>query len=328
MVLFWFYIALQFTNFYTKVTMKHILRIPLLLLLLFFGACSQKTTEQETEKETDTNTSVAEEAPTIERFGGLTLYTLREPMAADAKGTLQKVSKIGYKYVEATDYTDGKFYGMAPEEFKNYVNSLGMELISSHQGGITLDNADQTIADVKAAGFKYLVVPVPPMGNFNFNRETMTMSMSDDVEGVTELLKTIGQKCKDAGIEMLYHNHDFEFKANANGVVPMDYFLENIDPEIGNFQLDLFWITKAGADPLAYFEKYPGRFKIWHVKDMTTEGMFAPVGQGTIDFGKILAQKDQAGMEYYIVEQDMTFDLAPLEAVKISFEGLKKFGFN
>ena len=92
--------------------------------------------------------------------------------------------------------------------------------------------------------------------------------------------------------------------------------------------MDLYWVTKSGADPIAYFEKYPGRFKIWHVKDMDTQGRFAPVGTGTIDFARILAKKDVSGMKYYIVEQDNTFDLKPLEAIKMSREGLKKFGFH
>ena len=92
--------------------------------------------------------------------------------------------------------------------------------------------------------------------------------------------------------------------------------------------MDLYWVTKAGADTVAYFEKFPGRFKIWHVKDMDKEGKFAPVGNGTIDFARILAKKNLSGMKYYIVEQDNTFDLKPLEAIKISREGLKKFGFH
>jgi sugar phosphate isomerase/epimerase len=92
--------------------------------------------------------------------------------------------------------------------------------------------------------------------------------------------------------------------------------------------MDLYWVTKAGADPVAYFEKYPDRFKMWHVKDMDKDGKFAPVGRGTIDFARILKEKKLSGMEYYIVEQDMTFDLKPMEAIKISHEGLKTFGFN
>ena len=111
--------------------------------------------------------------------------------------------------------------------------------------------------------------------------------------------------------------------------VPIEYFLENTDPELVNFQVDLYWVVKAEADPVAYMEKYPGRFKIWHVKDMDDQGRFAPVGTGTIDFGRILEKKEVSGMKYYIVEQDRTFDdMEPLEAIKISHEGLKKFGFN
>ncbi len=114
-----------------------------------------------------------------------------------------------------------------------------------------------------------------------------------------------------------------------NGVVTIDYLLENTDPKYVNFQMDLFWVTKAGADPVAYFEKYPGRFKVWHVKDMDDEGKFAPVGNGTIDFARILEQKELSGMKYYMVEQDRTFDgMKPLEVIKISHKGLKKFGFN
>ncbi len=91
--------------------------------------------------------------------------------------------------------------------------------------------------------------------------------------------------------------------------------------------MDLYWVTKAGADPLAYFEKYPGRFKMWHVKDMGTEGKFASVGNGTIDFEEILAKKEESGMLCYMVEQNMTFTMKPLEAIKVSPEGLKKIGF-
>ena len=129
-------------------------------------------------------------------------------------------------------------------------------------------------------------------------------------------------------LKLLYHNHDFEFTADANGEVVIDYLLEHCDPEFVNFQMDLYWVTKAGADPLVYFEKYPGRFKLWHVKDMDEKGRFAPVGQGTIDFERILAKKERSGMKAYFVEQDVTIHMKPLEAIKVSHEGLKKFGFN
>ncbi|MEM7382051.1 MAG: sugar phosphate isomerase/epimerase, partial [Bacteroidota bacterium] len=127
---------------------------------------------------------------------------------------------------------------------------------------------------------------------------------------------------------LLYHNHNFELIADENGVVILDYLLENCNPEYVNFEMDLYWVKAAGADPLAYFEKYPGRFKAWHVKDMDEQGRFAAVGQGNIDFASILAKKELSGMEYYFVEQDMTFDgLEPLEAIKISHKALGEIGF-
>ena len=250
-------------------------------------------------------------------------------MAENPLETLKKISEIGYKYIEAVNYEDGKFYGMTPAEFKKQLEDLELTPLSVHMGMVTLDNADQLIADVKTAGFRYFVIPVPPMGMFTFDRETRTLSMSEDVERLGRILTTIGEKCNAAGLELLYHNHDFEFKENSKGIVPIDYLLENVDPDLMDFQMDLYWLTKAGADPLAYFEKYPGRFKIWHVKDMDAEGRFAPVGKGTINFGNILAEKDLSGMEYYIVEQDQTFDgMTPLEAIEISHNGIRKFGFN
>lgn len=262
-----------------------------------------------------------------DKFGGLALYTVREDMTTNPKTALEKISDIGYTYIEAADYKDGKFYGMEPLEFRNTLYDLGLIPISSHQPTVTLENADQMIADVKAAGFRYFVIPIPPMGHFQFDKETRSMNMSEDLELLTNILNTIGKKCKDAGLELLYHNHDFEYKKNSKGIVPIDYFLENTNPEYVNFQMDLFWVTKAGADPVAYFNNYPGRFKLWHVKDMDEEGKFAPVGTGTINFERILKEKDLSGMKFYLVEQDMTFDEEPLEAVKISHGGLSQLGF-
>ncbi|MBT8296734.1 MAG: sugar phosphate isomerase/epimerase [Maribacter sp.] len=263
-----------------------------------------------------------------EQFGGLALYTVRKAMDSDAKKTLQAVADAGYKNIEAAGYADGKFYNLAPEDFKMILEELGLNAISTHQGSVTLDNADAMMADVKAAGFKYFVLPVPPMGLFKYNEELKAMGMTGGAANLAKIVNTLGKKAKMAGLELLYHNHDFEFKKDVDGIVTIDYLLEHCDPEYVNFQMDLYWVTKAGADPIAYFEKYPGRFKIWHVKDMDKEGRFAPVGQGQIDFARILANKKLSGMKYYMVEQDRTFNgMKPLEAIKISHEGLKKFGF-
>lgn len=287
------------------------------LLSLSYFACSTKAPESETQSETQESMKSS--------LGGLALYTLRDAMGKDPKGTLQKVAAAGYAYVEAAGYADGTFYGMEPEAFKAYLDSIGLQPKSTHMGGVNLENADQQIADSKAAGFDYFVIPVPPMGMFTAGPEGMGMKGSK--EELVRILTTLGEKCSAAGLKLLYHNHDFEFMPMEDGTILTEYILENTDPAHVNYQMDLFWVTKAGVDPLDYFEKYPGRFKAWHVKDMNEAGEFAPVGTGTIDFAKILAQKDQSGMTFYLVEQDNTFDLDPLEAIKISQEGLKKFGF-
>ena len=266
--------------------------------------------------------------PAQENFGGLALYTLREELKTNPKEVLKEVKNTGYKYIEDAGYENGKFYGMDPLEFKDYLTELELLPISSHQGGITYKNADKIIADVKAAGFKYLVVPIPPMGHFTFDAETRTMGMTGGAANLVEILNNLGKKCNKAGLKLLYHNHDFEFKKDEDGIVPIDYLLENTDPTTVNFEIDLYWTAKAGADPLKYFEKYPGRFKAWHLKDMDGKGRFAPIGQGHLDFAKFLSKKELSGMEYYFVEQDMTFDgMKPIEAIKISHDAIKKLGF-
>jgi len=262
-----------------------------------------------------------------DQFGGLALYTVRNDMGVDAKATLKSVADIGYKNIEAAGYKDGKYYNMTPEDFKKYLKELNLTPISTHQSDINIDDADAMFADAKAAGFEYFVVPIPPMGLFKYYQETQTMGMEGGAENLAKILTTLGKKCDKAGLKLLYHNHDFEFKKDKDGVVVIDYLLEHLDPKYVNFQMDLYWVTKAGADPIAYFKKYPNRFKLWHVKDMDDQGRFAPVGNGTIDFAKILDNKELSGMQYYFVEQDRTFDMKPLEAIQISHDGLKKIGF-
>lgn len=290
-----------------------------MMAAIAFTACSSKTSSEES---TETMEAVVAE-PTS--FGGLALYTVRDSMASNPKATLQAVADAGYAYVEAANYEDGKFYGMTPSEFNAYLESLGMTAKSAHMGMVTMENADQLIADVKAAGIEYFVIPVPPMGMFTFGKDGMGMKGTADE--LVAIMDTLGEKCKNAGLQLLYHNHDFEFKPMADGTIIEEILLEKCNPEFVNFQMDLFWVTKAEVDPLTYFEKYPGRFKAWHVKDMNAEGNFAPVNTGSIDFKRILAEKEKSGMEFYLVEQDQTFGLDPMEAIKISHDGLGEIGF-
>ena len=287
-----------------------------LALALGFLSCSPATTSEENVLETNN------------QIGGLALYTLRDSMAINPKATLKVVADAGYAYVESADYAEGKFYGMTPAEVKSTLDSLGLTAISAHMGMVTLENADQLIADVKAAGITYFVIPVPPMGMFTFDPATQMRVMNGTADELVSIMNAIGEKCHQAGLKLLYHNHDFEFKPLADGTVIEEVLLEKCNPEWVNFQMDLYWVTKAEANALTYFEKYPGRFKAWHVKDMDQEGKFAPVGTGTIDFKSILAQKEKSGMEFYLVEQDQTFGLDPMEAIKISHKGLIDLGFD
>lgn len=305
---------------YFMTTIKHI--FPLFLLLFVLSACGGESAES-TAETTESTPEVTAET----NFGGLALYTLRDTLAGDPKGVLKEVAALGYKYVEAAGYKDGLFYGMTPTEFKNYLAEVGLTPISSHHGDITIESTDKVVADLKEAGFQYLVIPVPPMGAFAFDPATRTLSMKQPVETVMGNINAIADKVAAGGLKCLYHNHDFEFKANEEGIVPMDYFIENSDPAKLNFQMDLYWVTKADADPGAYFDKAPGRFIAWHVKDMDDQGRFAPVGKGHIDFKRILAAKEKSGMEFYLVEQDMCFNHTALEAIAISHEGLKEIGF-
>lgn len=263
-----------------------------------------------------------------ENYGGLALYTLREELKENPKKVLKEVAKAGYAYIESAGYEDGKFYGMEPKDFKAFLEDIGLQPMSTHMAMITPENADRLIADAKAAGFTYFVIPIPPMGMFTYDPETRQMGMKGTAQELANLLNTFGEKCHKAGLKLLYHNHDFEFKKDAEGNTTIDYLLQHCNPEYVNFQMDLYWVTKAGADPVAYFEKYPGRFKIWHVKDMDDQGRFAPVGTGSIDFKRILANKGLSGLECFFVEQDATFNETPMEAIKISRKGLDAYGFN
>lgn len=266
--------------------------------------------------------------PTVNRksFGvGIQLYTIRDLMAADTAGTLKKVSDMGYKNLELAGYSNGKFYGFAPAEFKKMVNDLGMDVISSHTqveaAGITKDNA-KLMADAHAAlGAKYCVQPWIEAVDRNVDKYKKMIADWNEV----------GQIMKGVGIQFAYHNHNFEF-ANVNGVVPyFDIFLPEMDANLITMELDLFWATKAGQDPVAMFSKYPGRFQLLHFKDMKTnqppffeviKDDICSVGEGVIDFKRILAAKETAGAKYIFVEDDNQGNGKALEGIEASISNI------
>ena len=293
-----------------------------LLPMCFLLACGTNNSPDNSEVAANTVDETA-----TDQFGGIALYTLRDTMGKDPRAVLEAVAELGYEYIEAAGYSEGKYYGMEPAEFKAMLDEVGLKPMSSHQSSMTRENAKTEIADAKEAGFQYIVIPVPPEGLFTYNPASQSLGMTGTVANASDIINAIAAEASAQGMKALYHNHDFEFRENEEGIVPIDYFIENSDPEDLNFQMDLYWVTKAGADPVDYFEKYPGRFKAWHVKDIDDQGRFAPVGTGSIDFERILAAKEQSGMEFYLVEQDATFNETPMEAIEISHEGLKEIGF-
>jgi Sugar phosphate isomerases/epimerases len=263
----------------------------------------------------------------LKTFGvGLQLYTIRDAMGKDVPGSLKMVSDIGYKNLEMASYGNGKFYGYLPTEFKKMVNDLGMEIISSHAGispnGISADEAKKMAEDHAKVGAKYCMQP--------FVDDKDRKSIEGYQKMVAEWNK-VGKIMKEAGVQFGYHNHNFEFGPLEGKVPYFDVFLAEMDKEYMTMELDLFWATKAGQNPVELFKKYPGRFQLFHMKDMytreapffkTASNDFAPVGAGVIDFKEILAAKDIAGMKYMIVEQDSTKDGKPFDAIKTSITNL------
>jgi sugar phosphate isomerase/epimerase len=258
---------------------------------------------------------------------GLQLYTIRDAMGTDVLGSLKKVADIGYKYLELAGYSDGKFYGYEPGEFKKIVNDLGMEILSSHTqveaAGITPDNAKKMAEDHAKLAVRYCVQP------WVVEEARTTIASYQKMAADWNL---VGGIMKDQGIQFGYHNHNFEFDTVEGKIPYYDVMLAELDKELVTMEIDMFWTTKAGQNPVDIFRKYPGRFQLFHMKDMYTreapyfttvgEDDFAPVGEGVIDFKEILAAKDIAGMKYMVVEQDATKDGLPFEAIKTSFTNL------
>ncbi|HEY5462362.1 MAG TPA: sugar phosphate isomerase/epimerase [Hanamia sp.] len=240
---------------------------------------------------------------------GLQLYTVRDAMAKDPKATLAHVAKIGYNSVEGATYTgDEKFYGMSPSEFKKVLNDNGLVMYSSHYRlGEDLDNGqtmkgtmlhdwDKAIEDATKVGLKYMVCAwLSP-------EERGTL---DHYKKVADDLNVAGEKCKKAGIQLCYHNHNFEF-IPQDGKLPYD-ILMSTNKDLVKMEMDIYWIKKAGQDPIAFFKKHPGRYPLWHVKDMdnTPQQNFTEVGNGIINFKEIFKYKNLAGMKYFFVEQDI-----------------------
>ncbi|MFP5263549.1 MAG: sugar phosphate isomerase/epimerase family protein [Blastocatellia bacterium] len=245
---------------------------------------------------------------------GLQLYTVRKELEKDFEGTLGKVAAIGYKEVEFAGY-----FNHDPGQVKAILNRNGLAAPSAH---VTLkaikEDFGRAVETAKAIGHRYLILAY-------LSAEERTSL--DDYKRLADALNRAGEDCKKAGLQLGYHNHDFEFQA-MRGEVPYDLLLRDTDPALVKMELDLYWITKAGQQPEKYFGQYPGRFELFHVKDMdnTPRRFFTEVGRGVIDFKRIFAHSEQAGVKHYFVEQDETPG-SPYDSIRVSFDYLRRLRF-
>lgn len=276
---------------------------------------------------------------------GLQLYTLGDLMTTDTKGTLQKVAAIGYKELETAGSQKGNYYGYKPKEFASMVKDMGMHWRSAHVGGAPFtieqimkmaktaedsariqkmaerfknmpkmlnlkENYQQLADDAVEGGISYLVCSSIPVNTL------------DEIKTAVDVFNKTGEACKKNGVQFAYHNHTTEFD-QVEGHRPFDYILSNTDKDLVKMELDLAWATKANQDPVALFKQHPGRFPLWHVKDLdkTTKNP-AEVGTGLVDFKRIFDNAKESGMKYFFVEQDQAPQ--PLQNVTNSFNYLNK----
>lgn len=250
----------------------------------------------------------------LERVG-IQLYSVRNEMQRDMPGTLARLAQMGYREVEFAGY-----FGRTPQQVRQMLDSNGLTAPSTHVPYEMLrDNFDQTATGALAIGHQYLTVPF--LGD-SFRKSAATW------KSVAADFNRFGQQAKARGLRFAYHNHDFEF-VPVEGQVPMDLLLSNTDPAVVSFEMDVYWTVKAGADPLAYFRKYPDRFSMLHIKDSSgpPQHRQVDVGAGTIDFASIfrLDASQRHSVRHAFIEADQPAD--PMMFAKNSFDNLSKLEY-
>ena len=229
----------------------------------------------------------------LERIG-IQLYTVRDRMAEDLPGTLQKIAQIGYDEVEFAGY-----FGHTPAQIKGLLDAAGLESPSAHTSIDAIRTSpERLIETAQTLGNRYIAL------GWLAPEERRTL---DDYRRHIDLVAGFAARCRDAGLRFAWHNHDFEFIA-LEGQRPIDLLLDATDSQLVQVELDLYWIAKVGVDPLDYFKRYPGRFPLCHIKDMAADGSMADVGDGRIDFAAIFAGGDLAGFKHYYIERDDAAD--------------------
>lgn len=241
---------------------------------------------------------------------GLALYTVRALMKESVEETLELVAATGYQEIEFSGY-----YGKTSSEIKKILKNTGLTAPAMHPGLMDVrgDELKKTIENTIAIGHKYIALA----GIVPQERTSL-----DDYKIHAELFNIAGEECKKANLQFAYHNHDFEFDQNGGGD-GFDILLDETDPELVQIEMDLYWIKKAKRDPLVYFNRYPGRFPIVHIKDMATDGFFEDPGKGIIDFEQILAHSSKAGIKHFLIEQDEPKDIQ--KTLVDSFNAVRQF---
>ncbi|MBR8534449.1 sugar phosphate isomerase/epimerase [Carboxylicivirga sediminis] len=254
-------------------------------------------------------------AQKAEKSIGIQLWSVRDDMKKDAAATIKQLGEMGYAFVEAAGYSDGQFYGMSPEKFNKLLSSNGLSFTASHCGHplpdkeqweATMQWWDKCIDAHARAGVKYIV---------QASMDKKGYGSLADLKRYCDYFNAVGEKCNAKGIRFGYHNHDKEFE-EVDGMVRYDYMLQNTDPDKVMFQLDLYWIMKGGKEATAYFEQYPKRFELWHVKDEMELGQ-----SGKMNFEPIFKKAALAGMKDIIVEVER-YNYPPLESVERSLSFL------
>lgn len=242
---------------------------------------------------------------------GIQLYTVRGLSREDYKGTLRKVSEIGYKHFEYAGYGD-----LTAGELKSFAAGLGVTACGSHEGFQNFENdADKVIAFNQTIGTPYVVVP----------------SMPSDIRGgsVAEIekfaagLNKYGKLVKKAGMQLCYHNHSFEFEKVADGRTVWDVLFSAADADLVKAEVDIAWVYNADVDPVELLDKWGDRVKLLHMKDLDKDRKLAPVGEGEIDLAKVVAKARQIGVDWYVVEQDQSRDGKEiLDEITISYKNM------
>lgn len=239
------------------------------------------------------------------RTYGIQLWTVKEDMAKDAKGTLASLAAYGYKQIESFEGAAGIYWGWKNTEFKKYMDDLGMQLVSSHCNHLA--DFERKAAEAAEIGVKYLICPYKG-----------PQKSIDAFKRFNDEFNKAGEICKKNGIRFAYHNHDYSFK-EVEGQIPQDVMMQGTDKNLVDFEMDIYWVAVAKSDPIAWFKKYPDRFRLCHIKDLsvTPKGEESCVlGKGNIDFATILKTGVKYGLETFIVEQESYTGTTPMDSSK------------